>query len=124
MTKEETWEKLIKLGVVKGKMPKKSFNLFESMLGKVSREVLPLVFKGDILTEDPNNIEEGKKKGRTDMSRLKESRPDDFEGTKMPEGANTKRASNAPVRVEKQVGRNDPCPCGSGKKYKQCHGKL
>jgi preprotein translocase subunit SecA len=28
-----------------------------------------------------------------------------------------------PVRVEKKVGRNDPCPCGSGKKYKQCHGK-
>ncbi|MDR2585156.1 MAG: SEC-C domain-containing protein [Prevotellaceae bacterium] len=31
--------------------------------------------------------------------------------------------SNAPVHVEKQVGRNDPCPCGSGKKYKQCHGR-
>lgn len=29
-----------------------------------------------------------------------------------------------PVRVEKQVGRNDPCPCGSGKKYKNCHGRL
>jgi preprotein translocase subunit SecA len=28
-----------------------------------------------------------------------------------------------PIRVEKQIGRNDPCPCGSGKKYKQCHGK-
>jgi preprotein translocase subunit SecA len=28
-----------------------------------------------------------------------------------------------PVRVEKKVGRNDPCPCGSGKKFKQCHGK-
>ncbi|HRD51660.1 MAG TPA: SEC-C metal-binding domain-containing protein [Flavobacteriales bacterium] len=28
-----------------------------------------------------------------------------------------------PVRVEKEPGRNDPCPCGSGKKYKQCHGK-
>ncbi|HNR55843.1 MAG TPA: SEC-C metal-binding domain-containing protein, partial [Flavobacteriales bacterium] len=30
---------------------------------------------------------------------------------------------SAPVRVEKAPGRNDPCPCGSGKKYKQCHGK-
>jgi preprotein translocase subunit SecA len=29
----------------------------------------------------------------------------------------------APVRVEPKIGRNDPCPCGSGKKYKQCHGK-
>ena len=30
----------------------------------------------------------------------------------------------APIKVEKKVGRNDPCPCGSGKKYKQCHGKM
>ena len=30
---------------------------------------------------------------------------------------------NQPVRVEKKVGRNEPCPCGSGKKYKHCHGK-
>ena len=29
-----------------------------------------------------------------------------------------------PIRVEKQVGRNDPCPCGSGKKYKNCHGQM
>jgi preprotein translocase subunit SecA len=31
--------------------------------------------------------------------------------------------TNAPIRVEKKVGRNDSCPCGSGKKYKNCHGK-
>jgi preprotein translocase subunit SecA len=31
--------------------------------------------------------------------------------------------SKMPVHVEKQVGRNDPCPCGSGKKFKNCHGK-
>lgn len=101
-----------------------SFNLFENMLGKVSREVIPLIFKGDILTEDPDKIEEGKKRGRTDMSRLKESRPDDFEGTQMPEGTNTQKKVIEPVRVEKQVGRNEPCPCGSGKKYKHCHGKA
>ena len=33
------------------------------------------------------------------------------------------KSKPAPVKVEKKVGRNDPCPCGSGKKYKQCHGK-
>ena len=34
------------------------------------------------------------------------------------------KARPEPVRVEKKVGRNDPCPCGSGKKYKQCHGAM
>ena len=34
------------------------------------------------------------------------------------------REKSQPVRVEKKVGRNEPCPCGSGKKYKNCHGKL
>ena len=43
------------------------------------------------------------------------------------EGANTQtqeRSKPQPVTVEKQVGRNEPCPCGSGKKYKQCHGRA
>ena len=34
------------------------------------------------------------------------------------------RGKTAPIKVDKSVGRNDPCPCGSGKKYKHCHGKL
>ena len=37
--------------------------------------------------------------------------------------AQQERRAIEPVRVEKKVGRNDPCPCGSGKKYKNCHGK-
>ena len=34
------------------------------------------------------------------------------------------KSTTAPIKVDKSVGRNDPCPCGSGKKYKHCHGKL
>ena len=34
------------------------------------------------------------------------------------------RGKPSPVHVEKKVGRNDPCPCGSGKKYKHCHGRM
>jgi len=101
-----------------------SFGLFEKMLGRVSNEVLPMIFKGDILTQDPEKVEEGKAPRKTDLSNLKESRPQDFEGTKMPDGTTTGGGPDkkVPVRVEKKVGRNDPCPCGSGKKYKNCHG--
>ena len=42
---------------------------------------------------------------------------------KPPTGAGASRQPQEPVRVEKKAGRNDPCPCGSGKKYKNCHGK-
>ncbi len=100
-----------------------SFKLFESMLGRISREVIPMIFKGDILTQNPAEINEGQKQKRADMSNLKESRPDDFEGTKMPEYSDTQQKKKEPVRVEKKVGRNEPCPCGSGKKYKHCHGR-
>jgi preprotein translocase subunit SecA len=50
------------------------------------------------------------------MSRVQAGRPDLLTRSSEPK-------SNAPVRVAKKVGRNDPCPCGSGKKYKNCHGK-
>ena len=100
-----------------------SYKLFEQMLGRVNRELLPLIFKGDILTQDPEKVTEGKVRKRLDTSRLKESRPDDFEGTRMPEGiSGGGEDKRTPVRVEKKVGRNDACPCGSGKKYKNCHG--
>ena len=53
---------------------------------------------------------------RNDMSQMRMTRPSDLT-------TNGEQRSNAPVRVEKKVGRNDPCPCGSGLKYKNCHGK-
>jgi preprotein translocase subunit SecA len=60
------------------------------------------------------------------MSRYK-TQKSDLPGVDNPmEGANTQTQENSrpqPVKVEKKVGRNDPCPCGSGKKYKQCHGR-
>ena len=62
------------------------------------------------------NLREQQARRRTDMSKMQTSRSDLSTNGGEPK-------SNAPVRVEKKVGRNDPCPCGSGKKYKNCHGK-
>jgi preprotein translocase subunit SecA len=104
-----------------------SYELFSKMLDKVNRETLSVLDKGYIPTRD--NSEErmqqqraaqqrANERARMDMSRLQASR---MEAARQAGAAD--RGRPAPVQVEKKVGRNEPCPCGSGKKYKQCHGK-
>lgn len=93
-----------------------SFKLFQTMLDKVNRDVLAFLLKSHIPLRENTEIplrNENKKK--TDLSNLQTSRNDLATSSGEPK-------SNAPVHVEKRVGRNDPCPCGSGKKYKNCHG--
>ncbi|HCE57918.1 MAG TPA: preprotein translocase subunit SecA [Prolixibacteraceae bacterium] len=103
-----------------------SFNLFKQMVGKVNRDVVSTMMKGYIPTQNPDQIREAEARKRIDMSRFK-TQKSELPGADNPmEGANTQtqeRAKPQPVVVEKHVGRNDPCPCGSGKKYKQCHGR-
>ncbi len=100
-----------------------SFELFRKMLDKINREVLAVLNKGFIPTRD-NTAEQMQRQApqpsrpRTDMSRLQTSRME----AAMNAGAGD-RSKPAPVHVEKKVGRNEPCPCGSGKKYKNCHGR-
>jgi preprotein translocase subunit SecA len=56
------------------------------------------------------------------MSKLRTSKSDFSQYSSTGGSGQDKNQKVEPVRVEKKVGRNDPCPCGSGKKYKQCHG--
>ena len=96
-----------------------SYNLFITMLENLSRDVLAFLLRAQIFLRQEQQPEdvvtEGHEK-RSDMSRMRASRPDLLTNSSEPK-------TNAPVHVEKKVGRNDPCPCGSGKKYKNCHGK-
>ena len=97
-----------------------SFNLFKGILEKISRDVISVLVRAYIpikQNDNPDiNLREQQARRRTDMSKMQTSRSDLSTNGGEPK-------SNAPVRVEKKVGRNDPCPCGSGKKYKNCHGK-
>ena len=93
-----------------------SFQLFKAMLEKVARDVLSFLMKSQIPLRDSSKVGQAEHRKRTDLSNTQASRPDLTTSGGEPK-------SQAPVRVEKQVGRNDPCPCGSGKKYKQCHGR-
>ena len=76
-----------------------------------------MLLKAHIPMREPAPVREAEQRRKLDMSRYHESRTDDV-ATSTGEGP--KRPS--PVHIEKRVGRNDPCPCGSGKKYKSCHG--
>lgn len=97
-----------------------SFNLFITVLENISKDVLSFLLRSFIFLkndQEPSEVASNEAQQKsTDMSRMQTSRPDMLDN-------NVDQKSKGPIRVEKKVGRNDPCPCGSGKKYKNCHGK-
>jgi preprotein translocase subunit SecA len=101
-----------------------AFQLFKSMLSEVNREVTSFLLKGRVRVDDAGDVKQAQQVRRT-APKTKEARGNDELGNTN-EGAdtNTQQAEKAQpiVRTEQKIGRNDPCPCGSGKKYKHCHG--
>jgi preprotein translocase subunit SecA len=107
-----------------------AFDLFKRMDGDVNREIVSFLSHSNIPIEQqqPSQIREGRQQ-KTDLSRVHankeavDARGEDYaanENDYIDPSANVKQA---PVKVGPKIGRNDPCPCGSGKKYKNCHGK-
>ncbi|MDX9848067.1 MAG: preprotein translocase subunit SecA [Tenuifilaceae bacterium] len=95
-----------------------AYELFKTMIDKINRDVISILVKAHIPLRDPSQVQEAKERKKLDMSQYETSRTDALQA-----GANTQERNREPVRVEKRVGRNDPCPCGSGKKFKNCHGQ-
>ena len=94
-----------------------SFNLFSQMLEELNKDVVAFLLRAFIPLRDANQTAQAPAQIRKpDMSQMNTSRTDLVTNSGEPK-------SRMPVHVEKQVGRNDPCPCGSGKKFKNCHGK-
>ena len=91
-----------------------SYNLFAEMLETLYKDVLSFLLRAFIPLRDEAPTRAAQPR-RTDMSQMQTRRSDLV--------TNGEQRSRTPVRVEKQVGRNDPCPCGSGKKYQNCHGR-
>ena len=93
-----------------------SYNLFAQMLESLNQDVLSFLLRAFVPLRDAS--EAGNRpamRPRQDMSTLQAGRQDLT--------TNGEQRANTPVRVDKKIGRNDPCPCGSGKKYKNCHGR-
>ncbi|MCO6493811.1 MAG: preprotein translocase subunit SecA [Phaeodactylibacter sp.] len=99
-----------------------AYNLFEQLIYDINEEVTAYLSKGTIVFADGRTLEEAREQ-RTDMSKVQTNRTEEA-ARAAAEGVSRRRAKPQTFkRVEKKVGRNDPCPCGSGKKYKHCHGR-
>ncbi len=104
-----------------------AFELFRQMLATVNKEIVSFLFRGGIpIQQQPDEVREARApKPSVDMRKMKTSKPalvQESNGVPMEDTRELRKAE--PVRVEQKVGRNDPCPCGSGKKFKNCHGAL
>ena len=98
-----------------------SFGLFSKMLEKINRDVLSTLNKAYIPVREQNAEavqRERQERAKVDVNKLQASRMQ-----AAAQAGQGERGPTAPIHVEKKVGRNDPCPCGSGKKFKNCHGK-
>ena len=102
-----------------------SFNLFQSMISSLNAEITSILFKGDIATQDSKDVREAKEIKRPENRSLKTSRASEaiVNQNNGQKDQDKPKETPVPVRAEQKVGRNDNCPCGSGKKYKKCHGK-
>ena len=107
-----------------------SFNLFKLMLAKMNKDIISFLVKA-ALPGEQQQVRQAAPPPRMDTSKMKIGRGQGIdEARKNPSQNGDEAFTNTqqeekqqPVRVEKHVGRNDPCPCGSGKKFKNCHGK-
>jgi preprotein translocase subunit SecA len=113
-----------------------SFHLFENMLSQLNNKAVSALMRGRIFIQQrPNNDDTTPK--APEVQRAMPERPNDYSNLKTSKeaipGENAQRAAAAnanqqparpePIKAGPKVGRNDPCPCGSGKKYKNCHGR-
>jgi preprotein translocase subunit SecA len=101
-----------------------AYNLFEALFDKINHEVCSYLIKGKIILGDGRDLEEARQE-RTDFSKARTSRENASARAARAAADNVSRNQSKPEtfkRQEKKVGRNDLCPCGSGKKYKHCHG--
>ncbi|HEJ9149108.1 TPA: preprotein translocase subunit SecA [Serratia marcescens] len=97
---------------------RESFNMFATMLESLKYEVISVLSK--VQVRMPEEVEALEQQRREEAERLAQQQ----QLSHHDENALVTEDPNAPATAERKVGRNDPCPCGSGKKYKQCHGRL
>ncbi len=105
-----------------------SFNLFKTMIETINSKVTSILMRGQIPIREPEQVRRADTQRRSDYSRYR-TQKDDFAGQRPQDPNDPARRDTReqqvtqPIKSEKTVGRNDPCPCGSGKKYKNCCGK-
>ncbi len=113
-----------------------SYEIFKNMVDAMNRKATAILMRARIPLPEPSEEEkrelqlrQAAPEQKTDMSKYRTQKEDVMEQTRSQQqqaaasSSQQQEQRREPVRAEKKIGRNDPCPCGSGKKYKNCHGK-
>jgi preprotein translocase subunit SecA len=102
-----------------------AFELFRGMLANVNKEIVSFLFRGGIpVQQQAEEVKEAKPEPKLDLRKMKTTKAEvvsESNGVPMDDFPQEPQKIT-PIRVDPKIGRNDPCPCGSGKKYKNCHG--
>jgi preprotein translocase subunit SecA len=107
-----------------------AYNLFEGLVARINEKVTSYLFKGLlVLPEAPpeqQKMQQAPRPQRMDPRKLQQNRHEEAadQQRRASESVNQPREKSAPVIRDAKIGRNDPCPCGSGKKFKNCHGQV
>ena len=102
-----------------------SVNLFDNMVNKINDKTLSILMRGQIPMQQPEEVRQAPVETRAQRrQQYQENKTELTDRNQQAAAQNDTRAQRRePIRAEHTVGRNDPCPCGSGKKFKNCHGK-
>jgi len=105
-----------------------SFDLFKTMVDDMNRKSVSVLMRGQIPMREPEEVRQAAPERKTDYSKYR-TQKDEISESRRVQGQVASRDTRelqktGPIRAEKTVGRNDPCPCGSGKKYKNCCGRT
>lgn len=99
-----------------------SFNLFKDFSQKISQDVISFLMKVGIANDDGSQVKQAPQQVQVPQPKLQTSRSENSAEENAASADTREKPKPQPVRVEEKIGRNDACPCGSGKKYKNCHG--
>ncbi|PPK85099.1 preprotein translocase subunit SecA [Neolewinella xylanilytica] len=105
-----------------------SYNLFEELISRINEKTTSYLAKGDLVIAQPRDIQEARAPRRvvpapTQVNRSQEPEPAAAAARQAAEAASQPEKVETFQRDSVKIGRNDPCPCGSGKKFKHCHGR-
>jgi preprotein translocase subunit SecA len=107
----------------KQEFKREAFNMFTSMLERIKHDVVSLIARVELRAEEDVKAVEERRRQTGDIE-LQHDQVDGMSGKSEGQNHNIKEQSQPIEREGRKVGRNEPCPCGSGKKFKQCHGAL
>ena len=100
-----------------------SVTLFDNMVSKINNETISVLMRGQIPVQEPEEVREAPVEEKPCQQYREEKQDLTDPAQQAAANRDTREAKTEPYRAEKTVGRNDPCPCGSGLKYKNCCGK-